>query len=351
MRIDLRQEVTAESAKETARRFWHWWSEEMRAVLPGRVNAWLLRFVEQPRMRLGDQGWIFEWPGRPTFAVNGTLPAPAFRNAILRELGDAPREPVLLELPEEAVLRRTVQLPRAALSRLYAAIGLQIERLCPFRGDAVLYSCSTHAADVAAADVPVEVAIVPRTVLSEYMTWLERVGLHAACFETSDGRHKFRISTAHWRDNPRVVAVAFALAGVVLLLSALFLAPELRASEFSSEALELASERRAAAEAVRAKGTLDSLAAPLSYLAEKEREPRVLDVLRVVNAAFPGSARLETLTIDGGHVRAAGVSVNARQLLDHLRSAPHVASAAYREPIERARDGRDRFEVELEVQP
>jgi hypothetical protein len=351
MRIDLQQAVTLESAREAVKSCWGWWMGELLALMPPGWSAAIVRYTGRPRMRRERDCWLLSWPGREdTISIEAALPVPAFRNALIRALGHTLREPVSLELGARDVLRRTVRLPRGAGARLRAAIGLQIERLCPFRADAVAFDYRTDIETDDSSEIAVEVAIVPLAVLAEYEAWLDGVGLSVAQFE-SDGRFRFPPTAWHWRRDPRFVAGALAAAGVALWVCAFLLAPSLRASELERESARLAAMRGSASEALNAKDALDGLTPPLALVAQKESEAKPLDVLKAVSMAFPPTAQLRELVVDGNQVRASGTSVDAGPLIGALRRAPHIVTANLIGPLEPTSHGMDRFTVALTVRP
>ena len=303
-------------------------------------------------MRFADNYCTIAMAGRTNDVfIEADLPAPAFRNAILRQLGRELREPLCVRLPPRSVLRRTVRVPVAALPRLRSAIGLQIERLCPFKAEAVAYSCIAERPESGDPDAAVDVAIVTLATLEEHEAWLAGIGLSAARFETDEGAHVFAPTLRRLRNEPRHVALAMAAAGLLLILAAYAAAPALRASELELEAQSVARLRAKAGAAVNAKDALDALSAPLASVADKERVPKALDVLKIVTLAFPKTARLQELVIDGGKVRASGTSADARPLVAMLRRAPQIVSADLEEPIEHTQNGLDRFVIELSVRP
>jgi general secretion pathway protein L len=348
VRIDLQQPVTRESLEEALRSFWHWWWGELAPLVPPRWREMLVRAAGRPVVRFADGLCLIVVPGRADeIAIEADLAPQAFRNAIVRTLGHELSEAVLLHLPARSVLRRTVRVPRAALPRLRSAIGLQLERLCPFKADAVAYSCIAERTSDGEAEATVDVAIVTHTTLQEYETWLAGMGLGVARFEV--GAHFFAPNARRHLADPRTAALALATLGVVLLLAAYMLAPVLRAAEFEAEARRVTHLRAEAAAALQAKEALDDLAAPLATVAARETAPRPLDVLKAVTIAFPRSVRLETLTIDGRTVRAGGVAADARPLVGILRGAPHIESAALIGPIRHTPNGLDRFVIEISV--
>ncbi len=350
MRIDLQQAVTRESAEEALRSFWHWWCGELLSLLPLRWRQVLARISSRPVVHFADGLCLIAVPGREDeIGVEADLAPQLIRKALSQELGHDLSDAVTLRLPSRRVLRRTVRAPIAALPRLKSAIGLQIERICPFRADAVAYSSIAERARDGETEVNVDVAIVTLATLLDYEGWLGECGLGVARFEA--GPHTFAPSSRRLRAEPRMTAAAIAGLGIAFLFAAYALAPVFREAEYESQARSVARLRAEASTPLKTKERLDDVAAPLASLAGRENVPSVLDALKSVTIAFPQTVRLQTLAIDGRNVRAIGTMTNARSLVAILRAAPRIESADLIGPIRRTATGLDRFVIQLSVRP
>ena len=333
MIIHLNRPVTLESVEAGARAFWTWWSGEILSLLPEKWRCWLQGHLELPQVRLQDGEWRLTRAGQEADAES------------LAVIG---RTPVRLELPERDILRRTIRLPRGAESRLRGVIALQIERLCPFRADQVVFDSEVDVGQSDKAEIAVAIAIVPRKTLEDYVSQFAAMGCDIGGFETKTGR-RLGLNSNLWRRDPRLMALAIAALGLFVLAAGWFLAPSLRDSEIQREEARLAAVRSSAAEALRAKTKLDTLLGPAEFATRLMREPDPLDVLKTLTAAFPSDAKLNQLEIDGRRVVARGTSRFPSSLPTVLKHSPRIASAA---PIGgravRAR-GPSQFELELTV--
>jgi len=327
MRIDLKAPVTLEGLGAATAEFWNWWRSELLALLPPALRATALRSFAACRMEQRGLNWVFSWPGSDSsdLAIETSLPDAAFRNALRRLGGDAFGRPVTLVLPAHEVLFRNLRLPAAAGARLRSAIALQLERLSPFRSDDVIFDWRQleHGEP---GEIAVEVAIVPRATLERYETWVGGVGLRLADFEAGDSGYRFRSMRASWRLDFLRPEVAFALAGVVLWIGALVLAPTLRERELAHTTARVEHMRAAAGGALQAKMELDRLSAPLAFLQQSASAPAPLDVLRDVTVLLPDSVHLSHFLIEGNHLEIGGTAARLQPLIQRLQRSGRFQS-------------------------
>ncbi len=348
MRIDLRAQVTFDGVVAGVRAFGHWWTSEILAMLPDEraksIRAWLSR----PHMRLAGSGWVVSWPHSniESITVDASLPDPAFRNALRRQSDDRLEGPMCLELPAREVLRRTLRLPVAALSRLRSAVELQLERFSPFRKEDVVFDCFVPPGEARDGEVDVEVAIVPRATLERYQEWLQRLGLSATEFQVENSDHRFSGARPGWRLDRKSLPLAVGAIGAALWLGAYLLAPSLREGEIESVSGQINALRVTSNDASHAKDALDQLSGPAAFLAGKEQVATPLDALEILTLGFPNNARLSNLEIEGNRVRATGESPDAMQMMDILSKSNRFTDIRFDGPIEKSSDGRSRFTID-----
>jgi general secretion pathway protein L len=348
MRMDLRAQVTFDGVVAGARAFGHWWISELLAILPDErarsIKAWLAR----PFMRLVGPNWVVSWPHSniESITVDASLPDPAFRNALRRQSDNRLEGPIGLELPARVVLRRTVRLPVAALTRLRSAVELQLERYSPFRKEDAEFDCFVPSGEARDGEVDVEVAIVPRATLERYQDWLQRLGLTAVEFQVEGSDHRFSGARTGWKLDRGSLPLAVAAIGAALWLGAYLLAPSLREGEIESVSGEISALRVSSNDASRAKDVLDQLSGPAAFLAGKEQVATPLDALEILTLGFPNNARLSNLEIEGNRVRATGESPDAMQMMNILSKSNRFADIHFNGPIEKASSGHSRFTID-----
>jgi general secretion pathway protein L len=349
VRIDLRADVTWADFTRGVRAFGRWWVSEILAMLPEAWRSQIGGWISRPHMRLSNSQWVVSWPGSDiaSISVDASLPDSAIGASLATQAADRLTKPVCFDLPGREVLRRNIRLPVAATARLRSAVELQLERISPFRSEDVAFDCSVPPSVPQDGEVDVDVAIVPLATLLRYADWLKGLGLRAAEFRAEGGDHRFGGVSFDWRWNRGTQRWALVGAGLLCWGAAYLLAPSLRESEFDSTTTQVSALRIVSSDAAQAKDTLDGLATPAAFLAQKERAPSPLDALKALTLGIPDNTRLISLVIEGERVRAAGITRDALLLMRVLAKSNRFSDLRWSGPIEPIQGGGSRFTLEL----
>ena len=138
------------------RSFATWWLGELGALVPNGVREFLAG--EEHTLRIQVRGNLVHIGGGAAseesweLSLDGDVDLPSTLQTQLRKGRDA-----VLILPAVAVLRRTVELPLAAVSELYSATSFLIERLTPFRSAQVFHAARLLVRDKARKRVRAEI--------------------------------------------------------------------------------------------------------------------------------------------------------------------------------------------------
>src|SRR5690606_28192983 len=79
----------------------------------------------------------------------------------------------VLLIPSRAVLRRTLQLPVAALENLSSVLGFELDRQTPFRADQVYYDSRVLPHEPDARQTSVQLALITRQRLAEELAGID----------------------------------------------------------------------------------------------------------------------------------------------------------------------------------
>ena len=162
--------------------FWSWWSGELRGMLPPRVRRALM-----PRA----QHLFLELDGTELVMSQGTAQNKAeLTRYELDQAGETPlqlsaedelqqraRELVLC-LPEDKVLARSLTLPLAAEENLREVLSFEMDRQTPFTAEPVYSDFSIVARSSAERTLTVDLVLATRRMLDELLARLDQRGLH-----------------------------------------------------------------------------------------------------------------------------------------------------------------------------
>lgn len=339
-------------------RFFQWWGGELRALLPARWRETLS--VEAAQVLLEIDGEALRVATRSGSDESEIERVPlADRDELGRLLATALGERrsglrrVLLLSPAQ-VLRRTLQLPGAALENLRAVVGFELDRQTPFKPDQVYFDCRVVRRAAAGRPADVELALVPRTTLDRQLEVLGplSVGLDGVDTRGADGaplgmnflppeRRQRRARSRLWFN------MALAAAALLLLWLAAWQSLEnRRAAVLELEAV--VDERRAEARQVnQLRGALTDAAAGANFLAvQREQQPMMLVLLAELTSLLPDDTYLERFSFDKGQVNLTGQSSQAAQLISALQQSGTLNNPALAGSIQPdARTGKDRFTI------
>lgn len=345
-------------AQSPVPRFLRWWGGELRACLPVR---WRHRFHVAERAVLlrrdGDayavslqQGSALEELGRiPALPAEGL---PAALNGLLDE--DFREVRRILLVPPDAVLRRTLHLPAAALENLAGVIGFELDRQTPFRAEQVHHDSRVlpHAAD--ARQIPVQLGLVTRERMARELADVDGLASTLSAVDSADAagaRAGFNFLPAELRAR-RAHTFAWLMGGLALAtLFFLWLGMsriiDNRADAIVRLTAEVEAQRDEARAVTRLRDELDAAVAGANFLAvEKLDQPSMLLLLDELTRKLPDDTFIERLSVTRGELTLAGQSGQAPKLVELLQDSVTFRSPSLSGPIQPdSRTGKDRFNI------
>jgi general secretion pathway protein L len=350
MKIDLHAQVTFADMVAGAVRFLTWWRAELFALLPETWRAAYASWHRRSVLREEGTQWMIAEGEQSTIAFDTAHSDEVLREALARDAPEILARPVDIMLPRDEILIRRIELPDAAASRLRSTIGLQIERLSPFRAEDVGFDCSISARDESEKKVFVDVCIVPRKRMEQFEERLERLGLSADWFRIEATPFRVRSAAGARADSGRRrMMLAVGGAALLLWLGVVVFTPMAREIEIASTMDEIALLKPEAERAIALKADLRALQQPARLAATKATQPRPIDVLKTLTAVMPDTVRILDLTIAGRRVTVTGVAKNAPALIGILEKSGRFGMVHFQGPVTRRPDGRDRFQLEMNV--
>lgn len=354
----LLSRLSARYTQSPIPRFLNWWGGELRACLPLR---WRERFRVSERsvlLRRDDDELVVEAVRENAAAELGRLamePPEALPATINELLGEDNRESrrVLLMDPQ-AVLRRTLHLPLAALENLSSVLGFELDRQTPFRADQVYYDSRVMPYPSDARQVPVQLALITRERLDQELTGIDGLAstLSAVDVVETDGLRagfNFLPPDQRVRRSYFFAWLMTGLAGAIVFFLWLGMNQMIsnRTDAVQRLQVEVDEQRDEARAVMRLRDELDAAAEGANFLAvEKASQPSMLLLLDELTQLLPDDTFLERLSVARGELSLAGQSEQAPQLVKLLQNANTFRGVALSGSIQPdTRTGKDRFNL------
>lgn len=348
MRIDLHRQVTAADALAGVAAFFGWWRTELFGLLPERWRAAYADWRRRWTLREQEMNWTVSGEGLPQFAFDASLSDDVLCGALAQDAPEIHAHPLDVILPADEVLTRQVTLPAAAASRLRSAVGLQIERLSPFRAEDAGFDCRITGRDHAEGTVSAEVCIVPRKTMRRFEERLRALGLSPDWFRVDGKPFRIRSDAAIARDaSGRRLTLAVCGVAVLVWLGVAVFTPVSRDLDLTAIHDQIAFLRPEAERALALRMELGAMRRPARIAASKAAQARPIDVLKVITAVLPDSVRLLELSIEGNRVALTGIAKDAHGLIALVERSRAFHSARFRTPPIPQPDGMQRFNLEL----
>jgi general secretion pathway protein L len=341
----------------TAGRLFGWWCGELRAACAD--AAALLRVIGRDPLTLeaGERRWKLrrksgligeiEWP---------TDDADSGRRALLELAGNDRRPaPLVVEIPPERVLSKTIELPAAAGPNLDRILSFEIGRHFPFPAERVFYRHrvvrrSDGSGAAAGPVLWVELVAVPREVILSIADELAAVGRRASAYALLSApsatpvmiRPLVAVPKALSRANRRrafVVAV-MALAAVISWP----VAQHFRLAALEREIALLKPRAEAALRAQERQRREAEQGAAIAALGAGR--PPLIAILDTLSREVPNDSWLTGLSINGRDIVLDGLSPSAASIALALGKTGEFRDIAYRSPITRdPTTGLERFQL------
>ena len=265
-----------------------------------------------------------------------------------------------LLIPENLLLRRTLELPKLQSTELAAALALEAQTMSPFPMDAHIW---THEAVTQPNGAQKVVLILasrkliqqhqdathPLVQLQNCEVWIPRsLGKGFLVMPGfAEGRRQRQAKTK------RSINAGLALL-IIGLATALAATPSAQLYLRAREAIHAMSElQKKAAPVIKQREALISATDQLNSLTELTAKPMpTLDVLNLITVALPDDTSLLNLKIQGTQVTMSGQTANTASLMKHLGGTSGLRDVKAPTPaIKPLGATRESFTIELSVDP
>ena len=156
---------------------WHWWLDELRAMIPPVAMGWLVGDVAVTDVTLSKTEIALLRHESGKHVSSAPIPiADMLTSPVLREMRTSGNDQVRLLLQHDQVLVKTLTLPAAIEENLREAIGFELDRHTPFKPDQVYYDVSVVSRDPQRESIAVTLAAAARSIVDPLVATLRNAG-------------------------------------------------------------------------------------------------------------------------------------------------------------------------------
>jgi general secretion pathway protein L len=343
-------------------RFFTWWSGELASCVPDRLRRLLRSESSLLVMTIGSE--VAQVTVRSGGRVRqlGCFPlAAASRRTLTDLVGDTPSRSlqIVVNVPRDKVLRRSVTLPLEVAENLREVLAFQMDRHTPFKASEVAYDYRVTATDTAAKKITVDLAVLQRTTLDEATSIVDSYGLTAHRVGIADD-DPGEDTPFNFRPHEDLVIPSAARRRLVvtLTMAAAFLAAvawylplyfdhralamyEARLEETRAAALQADSlKKRLVTEVDVSQALVDRRAAT----------PTLTSLIADITNRLPDGTWLTQLQVRDGTLTLTGFSVSAAPLIARLEASSLLAQVRFGSPVTPDQSvGSERFNIIAQV--
>ncbi len=266
---------------------------------------------------------------------------------------------LVLCLPKDQVLTRSLTLPLAAEENLREVLSFEMDRQTPFTAEQVYYDFSVIARSAVERTLTVNLVLVTRRMLDKLLLQLNKRGIHPDIVTINCGdRGGFAAVNLLPAENrqrkavtPRLVNLALGALALLLLVSAVSL--PLLDKRHKIQALEplLETASMKAEEAHRLRKEVDELTASSRFLTDKKQSSLpLLQIIDELTRILPDDTWITRLDIKGNELQIQGQSLSAAALIPLIESSSILQNPRFRSPVTQIpRSDVERFHLSAET--
>jgi general secretion pathway protein L len=327
-----------------------WWLGELRACRDDLRQAMATRGRRGVTIEAGERYWLLRQGQRPIGQIDVQTADAATLLRLIPPAGR--RRAVIVEIPPERVLAKTVAFPAGAKGQLDRIIGFEIARHFPFAADRVYFRHRiVGQSDDATGSLAVEIVAVPREIVDDLCLALGEAGLRPAAIAVAGNTGAKPLflpagAIAAARTEPARAARILGIALVLAALAALVSWPLAQRAELNALDREIAALKPRAETALKA-GEAERRAGERSaaIVALNGNRPPLVAALDMLSRDVADGSWLLSLSISGRDIVLDGLSPSAATVALALEKSHDVTGIVFRSPITREASGLEHFQL------
>lgn len=325
---------------------WKWWLAELGDMLPDGIRSLVASGPKCLYLEMSNVEVIASHRTRDENIELARYPMtgadiPPDQPQKVRDLASRASE-VVLCLPRDKVLIKTLHLPLATAENLREVLGFEMDRQTPFRVEQVYYDYHIASADLKNKRLDIVMVVTPRGLLDELLEKLRATELQphrvTVCRNGEQIPCAVNLLPVSRRQQKsaatRTLNLALSVLTAVLLFSAVAL--PLLNKHFATRNLESRIDVASGAAEVarRLRIEVDHLNTSTRFLAEKKKStPLALEIISELTRILPDDTWVNRLDLKDHEVQIQGQSLAAAALIPLIESSPMLSNARFRSPV------------------
>ena len=364
---DYKQTLVRLKKHFASSRLLRWWLDELSSAVPVSLRptgldteSFTLVSLEREGavLRLFEGGSVQDAGSVTLEALDAASQREAFTSA-LDKVRNGQRE-VVIALPPNRVLRKSLNLPIATEENLRQVLEFQIEEYTPFPLSQVYFGHRVAGRDFARAQLTVEFAATPRDALDEAVQRLNDWGCVVRAAVPEDmlaAGTLVNLLPAAQGESPSLLRHGLNpwLGCLVMLLAiAAMLVPLAVKREAVVQMQPWLEKGKTAAEAVDAlRRGLESKVEEHNYLLEKRQAlPPVIVALEDLTRILPDDTWVQQLDIKGRELQIQGETASSVKLIGLFEQSGRFLDASFRSPLTKGQTaGAERYQLAMQMRP
>lgn len=356
--IDLSAPVVLRDVPALAQRVFVWWIGELKSLAP----KWSYDLFPKPphAAMLLARGNVWrivpDGDDERALELDSTAGGTELADQILHGEPNFSLQRLTVVLEQGAILRRRIELPIMPERDVRSAVELQVDRLSPFKTDAVRFAVRIVDRDGVEGKLTADVAIAPRSSIEAIEHRLGALGLAAVAIDVDGGNGApagFDLRARSDDATPRremMINVAIACVVVFTWYLAGVAWETAREREIDGWQNRITSLRPLAQRSAVLRQQLDAMAQPFA-MARSHKPGFTLEVLSELTNVLPDAVRLTELRLSGDVIDLTGVAQDAPGLIAKLEVSRFFKEVRFSSPVVRRPEvNKDRFEMSLRLE-
>lgn len=331
-------------------RFLNWWLHELSGLLPAGLRRWWNGTQGMVSVRFDGKNAFFahEVDGQlaEIFSIDLATGNPDdHRREIHHSLLQVVKAgvPVVLMLPEDRVLRRTIRLPLAVEENLRQVIGFELDRFTPFKSEQAYYDFRVVDTDSTQKEIAIDLHVANRTFVDSLIQVAKDLGLRITSvaplekvFASGSSlnllpdslRNSEKPRRFHWW------RILFFFTALFLLVGLLSIPIWKKRSAAIDLLLPLANEKAAAHETDGLRDKLNRLVEEHNRLLDRKwSAASTLIILEDLSRRLNDDTYVTEFTFDSKTIEIRGESASAANLIELLENSSVFKEVSFKSPL------------------
>lgn len=355
--LDLNAVRLADLPALGARAF-DWWINELAELAPSWARARLPKAKEAASLHVSGNAWriISNGDEAPALELDASVSDKEIADRILQAAPNFSLSRLTVVLPRASVLQRRIELPVMGDANVRSAVELQIDRLLPFRADAVRFDARVRERDAVEGTMLVDVVATPKAGIEALEQRLTTLGLKPAAIDIDSGnggRSGFDLRAPvveQTGTTALLTTLGFAAAAMLAWYLAFYAWGAAREREIQSWQASIAELQPVAAHSADLRRQVEGLIAPLQ-MARTHEAGAALKPLTELTNLLPDSVRLVEFRLTDDTIELTGLASEAPKLITILEASKLFKEVKFRSPVTRRPElNKDRFEISMKIE-